>query len=238
MQYMAEIIKHKNIDKAEERLKIIFRTSIIAIGVNVALGIFKALVGFMSNSIAITMDAVNNFTDAGSSFITILSSYFATKDADKKHPFGYGRIEYLGTLLIAILISYAGVTAFIESVKNIITPQAAEYSKVSLFIIVVAVIAKTGLTIFITRAGKRTNSDSLIAAGKESVGDIALGTKYVNQIHGFYLNKAEKVMRFDMVISFDAADRRQVHDEVIKRINEKYPEYQVNAVIDTDYNEI
>lgn len=131
------------------RLKVILRTSIIGIIVNAFLGVFKAIVGTVSHSIAITLDAVNNFTDAGSSLITILSTSFSVKEPNKKHPFGYGRIEYLGTLLIAIIISYAGITAFVESIKGIIHHEVAEYSTVSIIIIVVAVIVKTILAIFL-----------------------------------------------------------------------------------------
>ncbi len=158
----------------ESRIKTIFKASIVAIIVNVALGIFKAIVGMVSNSIAITMDAINNFTDAASSFITILSSHFASKNPDKKHPFGYGRMEYLGTLLIAGLILYAGITSFVESVKKIIHPEAADYSTISLIILVVAVLAKGALSLYTSKMGKKAKSDSLIASAKESVGDIAI----------------------------------------------------------------
>lgn len=374
-----------DIEKNGSRLKAIFRASVVAILVNVSLGIFKMIVGLISRSIAITLDAVNNFTDAGSSLITILSSTFASKDPNKKHPFGYGRIEYLGTLLIAVLILYAGVTAFVESVKSIIHPEVPTYSTISIVIIIVAVVAKTFLTIYITNVGKKVRSDSLIASGKESLGDIAisiatvvavfiyvlahvsveawlgtvialfivkagvetlfetvakilgtgadvalvrdikkaiaeqeevvgafdlvlhnygpdeylgsvhievedtlpinklddlsrriqedilerfgvymsaigvysvnttdesiisiredvketvLGIKHVNQLHGFYLDKEKKDMRFDVVVSLEAEDRRKVHNEVIKKLEEKYPEYRINAGMDIDYNEI
>lgn len=374
-----------DIEKNGSRLKAIFRASVVAILVNVSLGIFKMIVGLFSRSIAITLDAVNNFTDAGSSLITILSSTFASKDPNKKHPFGYGRIEYLGTLLIAVLILYAGVTAFVESVKSIIHPEVPTYSTISIVIIIVAVVAKTFLTIYITNVGKKVHSDSLIASGKESLGDIAisiatvvavfiyvlahvsveawlgtvialfivkagvetlfetvakilgtgadvalvrdikkaiaeqeevvgafdlvlhnygpdeylgsvhievedtlpinklddlsrriqedilerfgvymsaigvysvnttdesiisiredvketvLGIKHVNQLHGFYLDKEKKDMRFDVVVSLEAEDRRKVHNEVIKKLEEKYPEYRINAGMDIDYNEI
>lgn len=370
---------------AENRLKTILKTSIIAILVNVALGAFKAFVGLISNSIAITMDAINNFTDAGSSLITIVSAHFASKDADKKHPFGYGRVEYLGTLLIAGLILYAGFTSLIESVKKIINPETAEYSTVSLVILAVAVLAKSVLAIYMSKVGKRVNSDSLIASGKEAIGDIAisiatilaallfiftgfaveaylgaiiaaliikagietlreiigkiLGTgaevqlvkdikktiveheqvkgaydlvlhnygpdsymasvhievedtlsigqfddisreirnevldkfgvfltsiglysvntqdeevirvredirkialanSFVHQMHGFYINLETKIMRFDLVISFDAKDRREVFNQVLADIREKYPDYNLNAGMDCDFNEV
>lgn len=374
-----------DVEKAGSRLKTILRASFVAIIVNIALGIFKMIVGLISKSIAITMDAVNNFTDAGSSLITILSSSFASKDPDKKHPFGYGRVEYLGTLLIAVLILYAGVTALIESVKNIIHPEVAEYSTVSIIIIVVAVVVKTFLTIYISKVGKSVGSDSLIASGKESLADIAistatviavfiyigtgvsieawlgiiialfiikagaetlfetvakllgtgadaalvrdikravaeldgvvgaydlvlhnygpdaymgtvhvevedtfpiskfdnlsrliqeeiierfgvylsavgvysvsttdekiiairedvksiaLGTQYVNQLHGFGIDEDRKSMRFDVVISLEAPDRRKVYCDVITQVEKKYPEYTLSVGMDMDYNEI
>lgn len=369
---------------AEKRLKKILQASIVAILVNVALGIFKAIVGLVSHSVAIMTDAINNFTDAASSFITILSARLSAKDPDKKHPFGYGRTEYLGTFLIGGLILYAGITAFTESVKKIIHPEAADYSIVTLVIIIVAVLAKVALTMYIVRVGKSTKSDSLIASGKEATADIAisiatvlaavlyllteiaieawlgvviaiviiksgletlketvdkiLGTgadaalvqdikkaitanegvngaydlilhnygpdfsmasvhvevadtltagefdtltrkiqneileKFgvfltaiglysvnsqddevirireevrkialsepaVHQMHGFYLDRETKQMRFDLVISFEVKDRRETYREVMKRIQEAFPEYQISAGMDTDFNE-
>lgn len=100
------------------RDQIIIRTSIIGILANVFLAVFKAVVGLTSNSIAIVMDAVNNLSDAASSVITIVGTKLAGKEPDKKHPFGYGRIEYLSAMVISLLVLYAGVTAFVESVKK------------------------------------------------------------------------------------------------------------------------
>ena len=158
----------------ENRIKAIFKASIIAIGVNVFLGIFKAIVGLLSHSVAVTMDAINNFTDAGSSLIAIISTAFAAKVPDKKHPFGYGRTEYLGTLLIGGLILYAGLTAAIESIQKIIHPETPDYSTVTLIIIAVAIVVKLLLTIYVGRVGKKVNSESLIASSKEAIGDVAI----------------------------------------------------------------
>ena len=90
------------------RHKQIIQTSIIGIIANVLLAGFKAFVGVLSNSIAITLDAVNNLTDALSSVITILGTLIAGKRPDAKHPLGYGRTEYLSSTLIAVLVMYAG----------------------------------------------------------------------------------------------------------------------------------
>ncbi|MCR4785917.1 MAG: cation diffusion facilitator family transporter, partial [Lachnospiraceae bacterium] len=107
----------------EQREKTIVRTSIIGIITNVLLAAFKAAIGLMSNSIAIVMDAVNNISDAGSSIITITGTKLAGREPDKKHPFGYGRIEYLSAMIISVIVLYAGITSLIESVKKIIHPD-------------------------------------------------------------------------------------------------------------------
>ena len=113
------------------RDKIIIRTSIIGILANLFLAGFKAAIGLLSNSIAIVMDAVNNLSDAASSIITIVGTKLAGKEPDRKHPFGYGRIEYLTAMVISVLVMYAGVTALIESVKKILKPDVPEYQTVS-----------------------------------------------------------------------------------------------------------
>ena len=125
-------------NKEISRDKIIVRTSIIGILANAFLAGFKAVIGFTSNSIAIVMDAVNNLSDAASSVITIVGTKLAGKEADRKHPFGYGRIEYLSAMVISMLVLYAGVTAFVESVKKIINPATPDYSTVALVIVAVA----------------------------------------------------------------------------------------------------
>ena len=103
-------------DTERSREKTIIRASIIGIVTNFLLAAFKAAVGIASNSIAIVLDAVNNVSDAGSSLVTIIGTKLAGKEADKKHPFGYGRIEYLSAMIIAVIVLYAGITSFTESV--------------------------------------------------------------------------------------------------------------------------
>lgn len=156
----------------------IVRTSVVGILANVALAGFKAAVGLIANSIAVVLDAVNNLTDALSSVITIVGTKLAGKPADRKHPFGYGRVEYLSTLVIAIIILYAGITAMVESIKKIITPDTPDYSTVSLVIIAVAVVVKVVLGLYVKRTGQRVNSDSLVASGKDALMDsiISLST--------------------------------------------------------------
>lgn len=156
----------------------IVRTSVVGILANVALAGFKAAVGLIANSIAVVLDAVNNLTDALSSVITIVGTKLAGKPADRKHPFGYGRIEYLSTMIIAVIILYAGITALVESIKKIIEPSTPDYSTLSLVIIAVAVAVKVVLGLYVKRTGTRVNSDSLVASGKDALMDsiISLST--------------------------------------------------------------
>ncbi|MBR0226880.1 MAG: cation transporter [Clostridia bacterium] len=367
-----------------DRGGIIVRTSIIGILANVFLAGFKAFVGLTAHSIAIVMDAVNNLSDAASSVITIVGTKLAGKEPDKKHPFGYGRIEYLSAMIISILVLYAGVTAFVESIKKIITPEAPDYSALSLIIVAVAVLVKIFLGRYVKRVGEKVNSDSLInsgedatldsiisastllaagiylifhisleawlgaviaaviiksgvgmlaetlskilgeradaqlardikatinsfpeisgaydlvlhnygpdayngsvhievpdtlsadeldkllrkvtvtvlekhhvlltavgvysyntkdpvaAAAREKVAQIAAENPDVLQTHGFYLDQAEKTLRFDFVVSFDAKDRKQVYREVCESVQKLYPDYTLQVAMDTDFSE-
>lgn len=152
----------------------IIKTSVIGIVVNLILVAFKAFVGIVTNSIAITLDAVNNLTDALSSIITIIGVKLANKPRDKKHPYGYGRIEYISSAIIAAIVLWAGVTSFMESWPKIFTPDATNYTTVSLVIIAVAVIVKLGLGQYVKRVGKDINSQALVASGSDALFDSIL----------------------------------------------------------------
>lgn len=158
------------------REKTIIRASIIGIATNFLLAAFKAAIGIASNSIAIVLDAVNNISDAGSSLITIISTKLAGKSPDKKHPFGYGRIEYLSSMIVSAIILYAGMTSLVESAKKIIHPVRAEYSVLSLVILGVAVIAKIVLGLYVQKTGKKVNSGALTASGADALFDAILSS--------------------------------------------------------------
>ena len=161
----------KAFDEARSRGKIIVRTSVIGILANVFLAIFKAVVGFISGSIAIMLDAVNNISDAGSSLVTIIGTKLAQKQPDRKHPFGHGRVEYLSAMIIAVLVMYAGLTSFMESIRKIIDPKTPDYSTASLVIVAAAVLVKILLGRYVKRIGEKVNSDSLINSGKDALMD-------------------------------------------------------------------
>ena len=154
-----------------DRDKVIIKTSVICIMANVLLAVFKAAVGLLSNSIAVILDAVNNLSDALSSVITIIGTKLAAKKPDKKHPLGYGRIEYLSAMIVAALVLYAGITSAVESVKKIIYPEAADYSVTALVIITAAVIVKILLGRYVKSVGKKVNSGALMASGSDAMFD-------------------------------------------------------------------
>lgn len=163
----------------QDRHAQIFKTSIVGIAVNLLLVAFKAVIGALTNSIAIILDAVNNLSDALSSVITIIGTKLAGKPADKKHPMGYGRIEYLSSAIISVIIIYAGITSLVSSVKKIINPEEADYSVISLIIIGVAVIVKLLLGLYVRSVGKKVNSDSLVASGVDALFDAVISTSTI-----------------------------------------------------------
>ena len=152
----------------------IIKTSIIGIAVNLILVAFKAFVGIVTNSIAITLDAVNNLTDALSSIITIIGAKLANKPPDKNHPYGYGRIEYFSSVIIAAIVLWAGITAFMESWPKIFNPDVTNYTTVSLVIIAVAIVVKLALGQYVKRVGKDISSQALVASGSDALFDSIL----------------------------------------------------------------
>ncbi len=378
----AESDEEKN--ESEKRGRTIVRTSLIGIFANVLLAGFKVVVGAASGSVAIVMDAVNNLSDAASSIITIVGTKLAGRPADKKHPFGYGRMEYLSAMVISLIVLYAGITSLQESVKKIIHPQTPEYTAVTLVIVAVAVLVKIVLGRFVKATGKRVNSDSLVNSGQDAIMDSVIsastlaaaaiylttnvsleawlgaaisaviiksgidmlretlseilgeeasadlarkikadvcsfpevrgaydlvlnnygpdvynGSIHVEvcdtlnadeidsltraitakvyqkegvlltaisvysyntkdpevtqmrdklvsilkenpnvlQVHGFYVEKEKKAMRFDMVVSFNEKDRGKLYQDMLRKAREAFPDYQVTAAMDTDFSE-
>ena len=162
------------IDNIDSREKIIVKTGIIGIAANIFLAAFKAAVGLISNSIAVTLDAVNNLSDALSSVITIIGAKLANRRPDKKHPLGHGRIEYLSAMIVSAIVLYAGIASIVESIKKIIHPETADYSAPALIIIASAVIVKIILGRYVKAQGKRANSKALIDSGSDALFDAIL----------------------------------------------------------------
>ena len=154
----------------------IIRTSVIGIVANVLLAAFKAAVGVIASSVAIVMDAVNNLSDALSSVITIIGTKLSQRPADRKHPFGFGRIEYFSAIIIAVIVLSAGITSLIESVKKIFNPTEPSYSTATLIVIIVAIVVKLLLGFYVKKKGKQLSSDALIASGSDALFDAIITT--------------------------------------------------------------
>ena len=157
-----------------ERDKIIVKTSVYGILVNIMLVVFKGIVGILANSIAIILDAVNNLSDTLSSIITIIGTKLARKAPDREHPYGHGRIEYFASVIIAVIILLAGLAALKESVAKIIEPVETNYSVISIIVVSVAIIVKIILGNYVKKVGEKVDSSSLVASGIDALFDAIL----------------------------------------------------------------
>ena len=158
----------------QNRSKKIIQTSIIGIITNLGLVAVKAVVGLFANSISIIMDAINNLSDALSSVITIVGTKLSQKKPDAKHPYGHGRVEYITSLIISIIILIAGSVAIVESVLNIIKPAEVNFSIYSVILIGIAVLVKIALGLFFRYRGKKLNSEALKGSGLDALFDALL----------------------------------------------------------------
>ena len=185
----------------QSRDKVIIRTSFIGILTNVLLATFKAVIGVISNSIAVTLDAVNNLSDALSSVITIVGTKLAGKRPDKKHPLGHGRAEYLTALVVAGIVLYVGITSAVESVNKIFNPEKPEYDVIALSIIGVAIVVKLILGKYVKSQGRKVNSGSLVASGSDAAFDAALSASVLLSAIIFILTSVSLEAYVGLVIS-------------------------------------
>ena len=156
------------------RHKKIIKISIFGIILNVVLVAVKSMIGLVTGSIAMVIDALNNLSDVLSAVITIVGTKLANKKPDKEHPYGHGRIEYLASIIIAILVLLAGLGALNESMNKIIHLTQANYSVISL--ILIGIFVKLFFGTYVKKQGKELNSSSLIATGVDAIGDSLIAT--------------------------------------------------------------
>ena len=218
------------------RDRIIIRTSIIGIITNVFLASFKAAVGLISNSIAVTLDAVNNLSDALSSIITIVGTKLAGKLPDRKHPLGYGRIEYLSAMIVSGIVLYAGITSGVESVKKIIEPELPDYSIISLVIIAVAVAVKILLGTFVKAQGKKVNSGSLTASGSDALFDAVLSASVllsavIFMLSGISLEAYVGIIISVFIIRSGIEMMRETLDEILGKRADKDVTTRIKAIL-------
>ena len=156
------------------REKKIIQTSFVGIFANILLVIGKTIIGLLAHSVAIITDAINNLSDSLSSTITIIGTKLSNKKPDKKHPYGHGRVEYLTSLIIGVLVLFAGGMAIYESIKTLIDGAQVDHSYVSLIIIGSAIVVKIFISFYFIKVGKEVNSEPLKASGKDAFFDALL----------------------------------------------------------------
>lgn len=146
--------------------------SIVGIILNILLFSGKLLIGTITKSVAITADAFNNLSDAGSSIVTLLGFKLAGKKPDKKHPFGHGRIEYLSGLAISIAILCMGYEIGKLSIKNVISPVETDFNSVSIIILAVSLLIKLYIALYNRKIGNKINSKAMLATSADSLNDM------------------------------------------------------------------
>lgn len=164
---------YKDVTDSKVRTKYGILSGCVGIVLNVVLCLMKFFVGSITGSIAITADAVNNLSDAGSSAVTVLGFKMAGKPADKEHPFGHGRIEYITAMIVSFIILFMGFELAIQSVKKIRTPEDVKFSLAGAIIIAVSILGKLWLAFFNKNLGKRIDSPAMTAVVADSLSDIA-----------------------------------------------------------------
>lgn len=146
---------------------------LVGIGLNLLLFAGKLFAGSLSGSVAITADAFNNLSDAGSSVVTLLGFRLAGKKPDPQHPFGHGRMEYISGLVVSGLILLMGVELAKSSVDKILHPEAVEFSLVALVILVASICVKLYMALYNRQIGKKLSSPAMTATAADSLSDTA-----------------------------------------------------------------
>ncbi|MBQ2105941.1 MAG: cation transporter, partial [Lachnospiraceae bacterium] len=165
-------IKNKEqIEKPEVRRAYGMLCSIVGIALNVLLFAGKYLAGVLSGSIAITADAFNNLSDAGSSVITLVGFKFSGMKPDKDHPFGHGRIEYLSGLGVAMLIVLMGFELFKSAIGKILNPEPVETGMLTVAILLVSVCVKLYMSLYNRSIGNKIDSEAMKATATDSLSD-------------------------------------------------------------------
>ena len=150
--------------------------SVISIGCNIVLVVFKLTMGVITHSIAIQADGLNNLSDVGSNLASLFGFKLANKHPDSEHPYGHGRMEYVAGLIIAFLILLVGFQALKDSILKIINPQKVTFTIVAVIILVVSILIKLWMASFNRYASKKINSATLLAASQDSLNDVLATT--------------------------------------------------------------
>lgn len=186
---LAKIFVHESEDKNKVRQAYGMLCGILGIVLNVMLFTGKFIAGWISNSIAITADAANNLSDAGSSFVTLIGFKLAGQKPDTEHPYGHGRMEYISGLVVAGAILLMGYELAKDSVSKIITPQETEFSWLVIGILVASICVKIYMFFYNNAVAKKIESPAMLATAKDSLSDsIATGVVLISTLVSHYTN--------------------------------------------------
>ncbi|MBR0025686.1 MAG: cation transporter, partial [Clostridia bacterium] len=161
----------------------------VGVVINLLLCAAKFIVGMWSGSIAIQADAANNLSDIGSSVVTFIGFKAANRPADKEHPFGHARVEYIAALVVSFLILLVAFELGKESVSKILNPTPVEYSPVTMVVLAISILGKLYLGSFTRKVGKRIDSSALAASTMDSICDvISTGAILISTVIGYFTN--------------------------------------------------
>ena len=166
------IINYQNIEEEKTRNAYVYLASIVGILCNLILSIIKISVGFISGSVSITADGFNNLSDMASSIITMIGIKLANRPADKEHPFGHGRMEYLSALVVAFMVMLVGVQFVKTSFERILNPVAVSFEIIPFILLLILLLIKLWLSRFNKYMGLKINSTALKAASVDALGDV------------------------------------------------------------------
>ena len=167
---------YQNTKKASVREKYGYLGSLTGIIINLILALAKYLIGTMTHSIAITADAINNFSDSVSCVITLISFKMANMKPDKEHPFGHGRIEYVAALIVGFIVELMGYELIKSSIEKIKNPEAAVFSVPAAIVLILSIGGKLWLALFNRYLGKQIDSAAMSAVFTDCIGDITATT--------------------------------------------------------------
>lgn len=146
--------------------------SVVGIAVNIILFVLKFIVGTVFGAVSVSADAFNNISDAGSSVISLVSFRISAKPADRKHPFGHARIEYIASMIVSFVILIIGVDLLKGSIKKIFSPSGPEGGYILIGTLVFSIVAKCLLGLFYRRIGKKIDSAVMMASSADSFSDV------------------------------------------------------------------
>ena len=205
---------------------VIAATSGLGVLVNILLAAIKVVIGLLASSIAIVSEGINNAADALTSVLTLVGTKLAGKHPDKKHPFGYGRIEYLTGLVIAVLILVTGIEMLISSVKLILEPEELSISYITLIIVAVSAVVKFVLGGYTIRMGKKAGSSALEGVGVDCRNDsfvsvVTILSALVFLVFGFSVDAYAGVLTSLMIVKAGLDVLRETVSELLGRQGEK-----------------